>query len=103
MGFLEKGCGRERRKFQEQDWVIPEKIHTPPPPPANGWQDFFTPPPPLPPGFPGPLEPPSHPDFQVQRLPLPPGFPLISLEALILIESQWKRRKITFERFSCYF
>ena len=64
------------------EWVIPEKIHTPP---TDG-MIFFTPPPP---GFPGPLDPPSCPDFQVQRPPLPPGFPLISLEGLILIEIQW--------------
>ena len=77
-------------------WVIPEKIHTPP---TDG-MIFLTPPPP---GFPGPLDPPSRPDFQVQRPPLPPGFPLISLEGLILIEIQWKGRKITFRRCFCYF
>ena len=76
-------------------WVIPEKIHTP-----DGWHDFLTP---LPPRFPGPLDPPSCPDFQVQRPPLPPRFPLISLEALILIESRWKTRKITFRRFFLLF
>ena len=66
------------------------------PHPQDGWQDFLTPSStrisrttrsPLLPGFPSP------------KTPLPPGFPLISLEALILIESQWKRRKITFRRF----
>ena len=70
-----------------------------PHPPTDG-MIFLTPPPP---GFPGPLDPPSRPDFQVQRPPLPPGFPLISLEGLILIEIQWKGRKITFRRCFCYF
>ena len=71
----------------------------PHPPPTDG-MIFLTPPPP---GFPGPLDTPSRPDFQVQRPPLPPGLPLISLEGLILIEIQWKGRKITFRRCFCYF
>ena len=60
--------------------------------PPNIWQDFLTPPPST--RISGTTRPPLLPGFPSPKTPLPPGFSLISLEALILIESQWKRHKV---------
>ena len=64
-------------------WVIPKKIH--PPPPPDGWHDFLTPP--SVPGFPKPLDPPL---IWISKVKDPPSCSDFHkfLEAIILIYSQ---------------